>query len=334
MIGKEIVESLDKKTEERMEEEQKKRRTGEILNHASEAGWVDDCLRFLVAKRLYPDREELPALEMQRRYEEGKAQEVVMRHELLAAGHKVAEARPMIWPDYELTGEVDDLLVRDTDLFPLDYKSASTHMFYRIAKCSQPSELLNSKHYWVRHYVAQLNLYDKLYEYPCGLLLFKDKDRNVKHGIDVPMDSQYTNHILKGLEEVNNHVAKKTLPPAEHKDICAHCGFCWTLCFDESKIHRPEVKVVEDPEWELKLNRMSEVEKVGKEYNKLLKEAKDTWRGENVIIGDHRIYSTPYEVDGHDLPPEVQAEIEKLKEKHKVKQERIRMAFKNLARSL
>jgi len=322
-----IVETLDKKTEERMNKAQRERQEGPILNHASEAGWVDDCLRFLVAKRLYPEKEEAKTIEQQRRLEEGKAQEIVMRQELLGAGFELAEARPMTWPDYQLTGEVDDILIKNGDHFPLDYKSASTHMFRRIAKCNQATELLDSNFYWVRHYPAQLNIYDILYKMPCGILLFKDKDRNVKHEIEVPMNSQYTDHILAGLDQVNNHVAKKTLPPAEYKDICANCGFCWNLCFAENEVHKPEVKVVEDPETELKLKRRDELDATAKEFKNLDEEIKAAYKGENIIIGDFRIYSKPFEATAYSVPKDI-------KEQYKYQQERVRMTIKNLARSL
>lgn len=325
MIG--IVETLDKKTEERMKKIEESRREGKILNHASDAGWVDDCLRYLVAKRLHPEKEEAKSLEQQRRLEEGKAQEVIMRNELLYAGYQIAEAKPMTWPDYELTGEVDDILIKNGDHFPLDYKSASTHMFRRIARCNTAMELLESKFYWVRHYPAQLNIYDVLYKYPCGILLFKDKDRNVKHEIEAPMHSQYTDHVLAGLDQVNNHVAKKTMPPAEYKDICQHCGFCWTLCFEGNQVHKPEVRVVEDPETELKLKRRDELEESAKEFKKLDEEIKGTYKGENLIIGDFRIYSSPYDATAYSVPKDI-------KEQYKYQQERVRMTIKNLARSL
>lgn len=323
-----IVEILDKKTEERMNKIQESRREGKILNHASEAGWVDDCLKYLVAKRLYPEKEEAKGIEQQRRLEDGKAQEIIMRQELLAAGFEIMEAKPMAWPDYELTGEVDDILVKNGDHFPLDYKSASTHMFRRIARCSQANELLESKFYWLRHYPAQLNIYDVLYKMPRGLLLFKDKDRNVKHEIQVPMDAKYTDHILAGLDQVNNFVAKKTLPPSEYKDICQNCGFCWTLCFSENEqVHRPEVKIIEDPETELKLHRREELEEASKEFKKLDEEIKGMYKGENLIIGDFRIYSTPFDATAYSVPKDI-------KEQYKFKQNRVRMTIKNLAKSL
>jgi len=327
MIGKELVISLDKKIEERMGKAKEERDKDRNWNHASEAGWVDECLRFLVARRLCPEKEETDSIERQRRMEDGKAQEIVMRQELLAAGHQIAKAERMENADHELTGEVDDLLIRNGDHYPLDYKSASTHMFRRIARCDHWKELLESKFYWVRHYPAQVSLYDVLYKHPCGILLFKDKDRNVKHGLDVPMDSTYTDHILAGLGEVNRYVAKKAFPPAEYKDICQHCGFCYSLCFEENQIPRSEVKVIEDPETELKLQRMDITEEHYKEYKKLIEEVKDTYKGENVIIGDHRISSISYEATAYSVPKDIKAQ-------YKYQQARVRMTIKNLKRSL
>ena len=322
-IGKVIIQRLDEKIEQRAKA---RRQEEHKYNRASSAGWVDDCKQHLVLMRVCPEKEALPEMDSQRRLDEGQRQEKIIAEELTEAGFKLEKCERMKNDELQIEGEVEYRLVQSGNKFPLDFKTASSWMFRQISRYEHFKELLTSPHIWVRHYPPQLQIYDFLYGDEVGLLFFKDKDLNRKHVIGVPYDQFYTERIIDGLQIVNECVRKGDMLKPVYSDACRYCGF-FSTCFPDSDFVKEKIAVVTDEEMELKLQRWQEIEKIGKEYDKLYDEIKAHFRGETVIVGDFLIKSKPFTATVYDVP-------EDIKKKFAREDERFRMSIKNIVSAL
>lgn len=310
-----IVKTLDEKTEKNI------KRLEHTRNRAHNAGWVDDCIRHLVLLRTQPEKLELHGLEMQRIYEEGKRQEVIINQELEEAGFELKTPEPFVWEELELQGEIEKLIKINGDWFPIDYKTCSPHIFNEISRCREGSELLNSRHLWIRHYPAQNYLYTIRYKFDTGILLFKEKNKARKHQIDCPLEMKYVDRIIDGLEEVNKHVANDTIPDPVRVDACSRCGFMTTVCFPDSTEAGEKIRVYDDTELEIKLQKRQALIDAGikdkaKELETLDKEIKGEFRteafdGKELLIGDFAIKVGSYERTTLDLPQEVKVKYQR-----------------------
>lgn len=322
-----IVKTLDEKTEKNI------KRLERTHNHAHDAGWVDDCKRHLVLLRTQPDKLELHGLEMQRIYDEGKRQEVIIAQELEEAGFKLKKPERFIWEELQLEGEIEYLISEDDkNWFPIDFKTCSPHIYNEVSRYKEGGELLSSRHIWLRHYPAQNYLYTVRYKFDTGILLFKEKNKARKHQVLCPLEMKYVDRILDGLDEVNAHVKKDTLPDPVRVDACSRCGF-FTHCFPDSDEAKKSIKVYSDAELEIKLQERQALIDAGikdkaKELEALDKEIKgefkdDEFVGKELLIGDYLIKVGAYERSTHDIPQEV-------KDKYQRSMTVFRIGIKNL----
>lgn len=311
-----IVKKLDEKTEKNI------KRLDRTHNHAHDAGWVDDCKRHLVLLRTQPEKLELHGLEMQRIYDEGKRQETIIAQELEEAGFVLRKPERFVWEELELEGEIEYLISEDnTNWFPIDFKTCSPHMYNEISRYKEGGELLSSKHLWIRHYPAQNYLYTIRYKFDKGIIFFKEKNKARKHQIDCPLEMKYIDRILDGLDEVNKHVAKDTLPGPVRVDACSRCGFMTTVCFPDGDEAGKNVRVYDDAELEVKLQKRQALIDAGikekaKELEALDKEVKGEFKneafvGKDLLIGDFLLKVGPYERSTHDIPEDVKKKYER-----------------------
>jgi len=311
-----IVKTLDEKTEKNI------KRLERTRNHAHDAGWVDDCKRHLVLLRTQPDKLELHGLEMQRIFDEGKRQEVIIAQELEEAGFKLKKPERFIWEELELEGEIEYLISEDDkNWFPIDFKTCSPNIYNEILRCKEGGELLSSRHLWIRHYPAQNYLYTVRYKFDTGIIFFKEKNKARKHQINCPLEMKYVDRILDGLDEVNTHVKKDTLPDPVRVDACSRCGFMTTVCFPDSTEAGKNIRVYDDAELEIKLQKRQELIDAGikdkaKELDTLDKEIKgefknDEFVGKELLIGDFTIKVGSYERSTVDLPEDVKKKYER-----------------------
>ncbi|MCK4384687.1 MAG: hypothetical protein KAW52_00345 [candidate division Zixibacteria bacterium] len=306
---------LDKKTEENIKPRK------QTMNHASSAGWIDDCKRHLVLLRTQPEKLELHGLDMQRIYDEGKRQEVIITQELEEAGFELKTPEPFVWEELELKGEIEKLIKLNGDWYPIDYKTCSPHIYNEISRYKEGGELLSSRHLWIRHYPAQNYLYTIRYKFDTGILLFKEKNKARKHQINCPLEMKYIDRILDGLDEVNTHVKKDTLPDPVRVDACSRCGFINTSCFPDSAEAGKGIRVYDDTELEIKLQKRQKLIDAGikdkaKELEKLDKEIKGEFRteafdGKQLLIGDYTIKVGSYLKSTTDLPEEVKKQYQR-----------------------
>jgi len=305
-----IAKTLDEKTEKNI------KRLERTRNHAHDAGWVDDCKRHLVLLRTQPDKLELHGLEKQRIFDEGKRQELIIAQQLEEAGFKLKKPERFIWEELELEGEIEYLISEDDkNWFPIDFKTCSINIYNEISRCKEGSELLSSRHQWIRHYPAQNYLYTIRYKFDVGIIFFKEKSKAIPHQITCPLEMKYIDRILDGLDEVNTCVKKDMPPDPVRVDACSRCGFMTTVCFPDSVEAGKGIKVYDDAELEIKLQKRQKLIDAGikdkaKELEALDKEIKggfknDEYVGQELLIGDFTIKIGSYERPITNLPQEV-----------------------------
>jgi len=311
-----IVKTLDEKTEKNI------KRLERTRNHAHDAGWVDDCKRHLVLLRTQPDKLELHGLEMQRIYDEGKRQEAIIAQQLEEAGFKLKKPERFVWDELELEGEIEYLISEDnTNWFPIDFKTCSLGIYNEISRYKEGGELLASKHLWIRHYPAQNYLYTVRYKFDVGLIFFKEKSKAIPHQVVCPLEMKYVDRILDGLDEVNTHVKKDTLPDPVRVDACSRCGFMTTVCFPDSDEAERKVRIYDDAELEIKLQERQALLDAGikekaKELEVLDKEIKGEFKhteftDQELLIGDFTIKVGSYKRRAHDIPEDVKKKYER-----------------------
>jgi hypothetical protein len=144
---------------------------------------------------------------------------------------------------------------------------------------------------------------------------------------------KYVDRILDGLDEVNAHVKKDTLPDPVRVDACSRCGFMTTVCFPDSAEAGKGIRVYDDAELEIKLQKRQELIDAGikdkaKELEKLDSEIKGEFRseafdGKQLLIGDYTIKVSSSVRSTTDLPQEV-------KDKYRRDMTVFRITIKNL----
>lgn len=296
------------------------------LNHASSVGWVEDCKRHLVLCRLKPELRAPTDEDSILRFEEGHTQEKIMRQDFIDANVPIEEAGPMILKELELEGQADDLIPVNGNKAWVDYKTCSSPMFSHVEKRQKASELLGSKHIWIRHYYPQGIVYNRLYGSEWGMLHFKDKDRGREKSLIVPADPDYLDRIATGLLEINEMVRKGEIPDPVYTDACKYCDF-FSSCFEDTDMTRENIQRINDADVEAALLERDQLYPMAKKFDKLDKEIKDQFRGQNIVIGDFLLKSTEYEAKVFKVPDEIKKQYESL-------HTRIRMNIKNLAKPL
>lgn len=312
-----IVKRLDKETMSHI------RLSTHALNRASEAGWVDECLRFLVLARLQPQDRFPVDIGLQRIFLEGNKQEKLMRVELEEAGYEIVQTqRDLHWAKFQLSGHIDGLIVIDGKQVPLEIKSCNPNIFTTISKITDVKQLLVSSKPWLRGYPAQIMLYMLLMNKDEGIILFKCKSTGQKHQINVTLDYEYTEKILKGLEKVNDYVARKKLPVAKRCEACDRCGFARSVCY-VGKDFGEGYTFLSDVEAEKLLERREKLYLPAKEFNDLDKKIKSAYRGRNILLGDFKIESKKHKASTYNYPDKIKAKYLEMKE-------RIRMSIEKL----
>ena len=233
------------------------------MNHASEL--AHPCIRYLVLKRLHWQEETLPSLSLQYIFEEGNIHEDAVSTLLRNAGHKVIKSQVSLeWKAYQLTGHIDGTIVDEKEL-PVEVKSVSTHYFDTI----QTFEDIKNHRYWfVRKWAGQLTLYLAMMNTDQGLMVLKNKNDGRIRILDVMLDYDLAESLIKKAETINAHVAAGTVPdPIEWDDCCERCGFYPHLCLPD--IMPEGAEIMDDPELETALERYFELKPSVTEYNQI-----------------------------------------------------------------
>ena len=189
-------------------------------NRASNAG--QECLRRLVYERTDWDKKLLHDVGLQYIFDEGNRSEDITMQEMNEAGIQIFEGqRPFQYESVNLTGKIDFTATQEA--IPVEAKSINPYDFGTIKDLESVKTHKKAR---IRGYLAQLNVYLFLKEKPEGILLFRDKNSGRYKQINVPLDYELVEAVLKKFEAVNEHIKNKTLPEKiSDLTICKTCPF-------------------------------------------------------------------------------------------------------------
>ena len=243
------------------------------VNRASNAG--QECTRRLVYERVAWDKKLLHDVGLQYIFDEGNRSEEVTMQELNEAGIPVFEGqRSFKYPEATdkeniVTGKIDCTVTKDA--IPLEAKSINPYDFGTI---SDFESVKNHKKAHIRGYLAQLSVYLFLKEKPEGILLFRDKNSGRYKQINVPLDYELVESVLKRFESVNKHIKENTLPERiEDLTTCKNCPFRAECLPDVS--FGEGVRLVSDAYLQELIEKRALVEPKASEYDALDKELKE-----------------------------------------------------------
>jgi len=269
------------------------------VNRASSLG--GDCVRALVYDRLNWQDKAPIEVGLQRIFNEGYVQEDAIMIELAKAGVVVIEQQAtMEWKEYEISGHLDGIILDGDKQYPFDAKSMSPFIWdsicFRGAGVYEWEEVKErfEKKPWLRKYLPQLVLYMLMKNLDKGFLLLKNKTSGALAQVNIELDYEVGESLLKKAEEINKHVKAETYPDriVFDKDVCPRCPHALTCCPD--KIGEP-LKFVEDETVEGWLDTIEQSADVRKEYVDADKDLK-TWAKaqdeDKLSVGDWLVTKT------------------------------------------
>ena len=192
------------------------------VNRASSLG--HDCERYLVYCRTDWNRRTLHPWEVQAIFDEGNRQEKSVEDDLREAGFDIVEQqRPFAFPELDITGHIDGKLFIPPRIIPYETKSMSPYIWDTIKTLD---DMIHSKYSWVRYYPSQLNLYLLMDNNEYGIFILKNKSNGLIKVIDMHLDYELGETLLRKAERINKHVKNGTKPDQiMDADICSRCAF-------------------------------------------------------------------------------------------------------------
>ncbi len=272
------------------------------------ANWASDlahpCLRYLVYSRLNWQNRKPPSKELIYRFREGQDQERIVKRALEDAGFDIILSQQYFsWERFEIVGKVDGFIILDGKKFPIEIKGVSP---YSWEKFSSIEAIKKNRSYWIRRTVAQLDIYLLMTECEIGFLIPKTFGKKPKI-LAMEIDYELGEELVKKAEVVNECVKKKQYPERIEysSELCGNCPFehiCMPLALSNEQI-------IENAEDLKKLYRWAELKQAAKEFQKLDKELKERFRGQNVIIGDFSITSKEVETTIYRVPDAIKKQF-------------------------
>lgn len=280
-------------------------------NRASSAG--HPCARHLVYCRLNNSERLIHDVGLELIFREGRHQELTFIKDFLEAGMVIQESqRGFEWSDYELTGRIDGKLDIDGKDYPVEFKSMNPATFEKI---NSQEDLKNSFSPYVKGYLDQMCLYLLMNNTDKGIIFLKNKVNGKLKQINIELDYEYSEAILKKLELVNKHVKAKTYPDrVEDRKPCQSCPFRHICLPDEASA---SIQIEDSAElWET-LERREALKDAAKEYEELDDRAKGMCKtkqdGEYLVGGDYQVRVKTQERKFFNPPPEEKAKWEEKK---------------------
>ena len=253
-------------------------------NRASQLG--HPCERYLVYERTRWQDKALHDVGLQFIFGEGKIHEKAVLRDLEDAGLEVIEQqRAFEWKQYAITGHIDGKIQNNGNIIPFEIKSMSD---WAWKSTNTLEDMTKSKAIYMRQYPAQLNLYLIMDEKEVGLFILKNKQSGLLKQIEVRLDYDYTESLIKKAERINGHLANNSLPDRISLDVgaCEWCAYTH-ICLPE---HKHEATLLDDPELEGKLDRRGSLKPIFDEYQDLDKEIREKAREKpEVVIGKWKL---------------------------------------------
>ena len=264
------------------------------INRASSIGYfvpeIGGCVRKGVYERSHWQDKELWDDNVLLIFAEGNNQERQVLKDLADADITIIEQQsPFEWKEYQISGHLDGVYVADGNSIPIEIKSMSPFIFNAI-NCFEDFK----KKPWTRAYMAQIMIYMLFKNIDKGIFILKDKSTGNLKQIEVDLDYELAESCLRTAEEINKHIANNTLPD-KIKDIetCKDCKFKLICCPDIN--FGEELKIVDDQDYEKRVERSQELKESRDEYEKLWKIIKDRAKASanngvlNELVGKYRV---------------------------------------------
>ena len=256
-------------------------------NRASSLG--HSCERYLVLTRTAWDKKIPHDIGLQLIFDEGEIQENAVIRDLIDAGVKVTEQQKAFeWPKFQITGHLDLMVECDGWGGPVEIKSMNPHIFDSI------NSLDDFKKYpWTARYIAQMQIYLLMNNSENGYFLLKNKSTGELRQIEIRLDYEFAESLLKKAERVNAHIENKTLPDfVKDPDECKRCAFFGHVCNPPLEFDAPVIS--DDPGLLEMLDRRAEIKEFSTEYNRIDKKIKerfkaDEYDGKSFVCGSHLI---------------------------------------------
>lgn len=253
------------------------------VNRASDAG--HECEAYLTYSRTnWQDK--LPHdVGLQYVFDEGKLHEPEVLSLISKAGFQVIEQqRSFAWKEYNLTGHLDAKVVdpETGKAIPLEIKTMSPNIWGKI---NTIEDMKNSKYAYMRRYPAQIMIYMLLAESEKGVMILKNKTTGRLKQVDVALDYEYTESILKKLERINDNVAvgregEKNI----QEDVCSECPFR-QICLPSRDFGKGIE--IETNGLEKDIDRLNELKIYVTEYKELDAKIKAKIEGKEQLLAGH-----------------------------------------------
>lgn len=206
-------------------------------------------------------------------FQEGNEQEPAVRRLLSELGYEIKKAGANeTWDKYGISGSIDGTLDYNGNKYLIEIKTVSEFAWQKLHIADDFDEGYYKK------WKGQMMLYLLLFNYDKGLWILKRKQAKQVRVIEVNLDYEYAEGLLKKAELVNEAFKKNEAPdylknnPVE----CKRCPFFGKVC--NPPLEFGEMAVIEDSELEKKLTRRDELVELKSEYNALDKEVKERFK--------------------------------------------------------
>lgn len=238
---------------------------------------LNGCERRGVYERTHWEEKELFEVGSQFIFDEGHLQEKAVLRSMEDAGYTITT------PDTSFaykknnvtlaTGSIDGSLVVEEDgaghitkAIPFEIKSMHPMIYDTMFTFAD-----FKKKWWTHAYMAQITMYMLMKEIDQAIFFLKNKSNGRIRQINVELDYELGEACLKTADNIQEHVVAGTQPDRiDDRDVCARCPFRH-ICLPELSFGT-ELKIADDPSFESKLKRYSEINDTKKEAEKLWKE--------------------------------------------------------------
>lgn len=285
-------------------------------NH-SENNWASEihhpCKRFLTYCRLDWENRQPMSIDGRYRVEEGKKQEITMKHMLEDVGFEVNLAQVSYkWGEYKISGKTDGSvtlrLPGDREqICPIEITTVQP-WYWESTRTIE--EIKNHPKFWINRKPSQLNTYFFMQNLPGGFLIIKTFGKRPRV-LPMLIDYDLGERDIQTCEEVNLYVEERQYPDRIEFDsvVCGMCGFSH-LC---EPIRTSNISGM-PPELIPHIQRYCDLQPHVDEFNHLQKyligsgKEPGLLRGKNIFHGDITIGSSSF-VTRHvkGLPPKTKA---------------------------
>lgn len=204
-------------------------------------------------------------------FEEGKDQEPRVRRYLSELGFEVMKAGLSdYWPEYNISGQIDGILNNE---YIAEIKTVSEEAWRSLETLQ---DFIDGSYH--ERWYAQMQVYLLLNSKEKGVFILKRKQAKQIRVIEVSLDYDYAEKLLKKAEAINAAIQSGNPPEYLKGNVteCRRCPFFGKVC--NPPLDFGETQIIEDDKLAKDLSRREELSAAKSEYDKLDKEAKERLR--------------------------------------------------------